>query len=814
VPRDGASVCGNGELGSSEECDDGNLLPDDGCAPDCTLECGDGRVSGAEDCDVGLPEGTPGACPTTCDDGEVCTADLLSGSDCDVTCSNTAITEPADGDLCCPSGADAASDDDCAGSCGDGLRTGDEACDTGIAVGNPGACLDSCDDGVACTMDVLAGAATCAAACTYSPISTAANGDGCCPSGATIGSDDDCAPACGDGVLSSGELCDTSLLSGVGRCPTSCDDGLACTADALVDAGTCAARCTTSPITAPANGDGCCPSGATTATDSDCSPACGDGVVQSGERCDTAITSGPGRCPTACDDGMACTSDVLTGSGTCAAMCTSSPITALVSGDGCCPSGGTIATDGDCAARCGDGVVSAPESCDTSNLAGATCVSRGFTAGTLACSACAFDASGCTTCGNGVREGAEVCDGSDVGAASCVSSGFRSGTLGCGASCGALDTSLCSLGAVPTAGQIVITEIMPDPATIPDADGEWFEVTNTASIPLELRGCVFSDNQTVPTAFTVGTSLIIPPGGYATFARSVLAGFAATYLYPAWPLINGDDEVRLTCAGNLIDSVLYTTPAAWRFASGRSTSLSPSVTNATANDTAANWCPGVGVYEATGPNRGTPGVANPACEICNNGADDDGDGSSDCGDSDCASNPACVVATPGLLFSEYVEGSADNKALEVWNNTGTARNLTGCGVRLYANGNSVATATYTFNTTLAAGDVFVLCNGLSTTLPTAVCDATSGVTNFNGDDAIELFCGETTMDVIGQIGGSPPGGSGGWTSSGVSTLNATLRPICPGNPDTNGSDAFSPSARWRSFPVDTFSGLGTGSCAP
>lgn len=45
---------------------------------------------------------------------------------------------------------------------------------------------------------------------------------------------------------------------------------------------------------------------------------------------------------------------------------------------------------------CGDGFVDPSESCDGSSLAGATCVSRGFASGTLACSAaCAFDTSNC-----------------------------------------------------------------------------------------------------------------------------------------------------------------------------------------------------------------------------------------------------------------------------------------------------------------------------------------------------------------------------------------------------------------------------------
>jgi hypothetical protein len=76
-------------------------------------------------------------------------------------------------------------------------------------------------------------------------------------------------PPCGNGVLDPGESCDTAIVAGPGSCPKSCDDGMACTADMLV--GTlCQAHCTHTDITAPANGDGCCPAGATSANDDDC----------------------------------------------------------------------------------------------------------------------------------------------------------------------------------------------------------------------------------------------------------------------------------------------------------------------------------------------------------------------------------------------------------------------------------------------------------------------------------------------------------------------------------------------------------------
>jgi len=46
---------------------------------------------------------------------------------------------------------------------------------------------------------------------------------------------------------------------------------------------------------------------------------------------------------------------------------------------------------------CGDGVISVDEQCDGANLGGASCVSQGFTAGTLSCTtACTFNTSSCT----------------------------------------------------------------------------------------------------------------------------------------------------------------------------------------------------------------------------------------------------------------------------------------------------------------------------------------------------------------------------------------------------------------------------------
>jgi cysteine-rich repeat protein len=202
----------------------------DGCCPpggtanndsDCVAECGNGVVEAGEACDTAIAAGDSGACPTDCDDSLACTADSLSGGGtCQATCSNTPIVDPIDDDGCCPSGATIAEDNDCSASCGDGVVTAPETCDTAIAPGDPGACPSACNDGNACTNDTLLSAGTCNATCSYTAITTAIDGDGCCPAGANANTDSDCQPVCGNDVVEMGEECDDGgTVAGDG-----CDD--------------------------------------------------------------------------------------------------------------------------------------------------------------------------------------------------------------------------------------------------------------------------------------------------------------------------------------------------------------------------------------------------------------------------------------------------------------------------------------------------------------------------------------------------------------------------------------------------------------
>jgi cysteine-rich repeat protein len=98
----------------------------------------------------------------------------------------------------------------------------------------------------------------------------------------------------------------------------------------------------------------------------DCVADCGDGKVSGNEKCDTAIAEGAsGACPTSCTTSDPCQRATLQGDG-CYARCALEPVTAALSGDGCCPKGANPARDDDCktSAACGNGVLEAGETCD------------------------------------------------------------------------------------------------------------------------------------------------------------------------------------------------------------------------------------------------------------------------------------------------------------------------------------------------------------------------------------------------------------------------------------------------------------------
>ncbi|MCA9968904.1 MAG: ExeM/NucH family extracellular endonuclease [Anaerolineales bacterium] len=176
--------------------------------------------------------------------------------------------------------------------------------------------------------------------------------------------------------------------------------------------------------------------------------------------------------------------------------------------------------------------------------------------------------------------------------------------------------------------------------------------------------------------------------------------------------------------------------------------------------------------------------------------------------------PRAQAAASSLFFSEYVEGSSVNKAVEIYNGTGTAVDLAAEGykIEMYFNGSTSAGTTVALTGTLADGDVYVVADDGADPAILAVTDQTSTASFFNGDDAVVLRNNGGIVDVIGQIGFDP---GSEWGSGDTSTADNTIQrlaTVCAG--DANGSDAFDPTVEWAGFPNNTFTGLGshTASC--
>ena len=162
-----------------------------------------------------------------------------------------------------------------------------------------------------------------------------------------------------------------------------------------------------------------------------------------------------------------------------------------------------------------------------------------------------------------------------------------------------------------------------------------------------------------------------------------------------------------------------------------------------------------------------------------------------------------------LIISEYVEGTSNNKYIEIYNGTGTNVDLSLYRLGLYSNGSS--TPSYSSMTgTLASGAAIVYRNSAAVlTLPDGVDAVVSGATAFNGDDAIALnkIASNTNIDIFGEIGFDP---GTAWTASGgYSTLDKTLRRKSSITAGRTINGTFNPSLEWDLFNVDTVSGLGS-----
>ena len=112
------------------------------------------------------------------------------------------------------------------------------------------------------------------------------------------------------------------------------------------------------------------------------------------------------------------------------------------------------------------------------------------------------------------------------------------------------------------------------------------------------------------------------------------------------------------------------------------------------------------------------------------------------------------VESDDLFISEYIEGSVgNNKAIEIYNGTGAAVDLSDYTLRLYRNG-ATSSSSIQLSGTLAAGGVYVVAHSSANAAIQAKADQTTGSLDFNGNDVVALAKNGSNIDVIGTIGSS------------------------------------------------------------
>ena len=88
---------------------------------------------------------------------------------------------------------------------------------------------------------------------------------------------------------------------------------------------------------------------------------------------------------------------------------------------------------------------------------------------------------------------------------------------------------------------LLISEVMVNPAALSDARGEWFELLNPTTEEINLREITIGDDGR--DRHRIESDLLILPGEYLTLARYFDPGFIPDYVYDDFILSNSEDEI-------------------------------------------------------------------------------------------------------------------------------------------------------------------------------------------------------------------------------------------------------------------------------
>ncbi len=173
-----------------------------------------------------------------------------------------------------------------------------------------------------------------------------------------------------------------------------------------------------------------------------------------------------------------------------------------------------------------------------------------------------------------------------------------------------------------------------------------------------------------------------------------------------------------------------------------------------------------------------------------------------------------------LFFSEYVEGSSNNKALEIYNPTNSSINLSGYVLKGSSNDATNWENTYTFpdGAAIPAHDVYVIVDDQANAAILAVADwvSTGYECGFNGNDARGLFrvvgTDTTLIDIIGTPNNPDALNYDVAGVTGATAEHTLIRKasVTHGNTDWAASaGTTAENSEWEVHPQDYIANLGT-----
>ena len=189
-----------------------------------------------------------------------------------------------------------------------------------------------------------------------------------------------------------------------------------------------------------------------------------------------------------------------------------------------------------------------------------------------------------------------------------------------------------------------------------------------------------------------------------------------------------------------------------------------------------------------------------------------------------------------LFFSEYIEGSSNNKAVEIYNPTDAPIDLSSYSIERYSNGSDAVSDEMNLSGTINAGGTWIVTNSDTNSTNEFgyimvelynMADQWAPVypspLYMNGNDAMSLSKNGSIIDIIGKIG-EDPGEGGGWTDDATAgftdanggawwTKNHTLvrKASVKSGVKTN-PVLFNPASQWDSLSINTWTELGTHEC--